>query len=166
MSTERGPKRVSKEWRKYGKIAEWMVVRDGLTLEEIVDTGRVVVSIEALQLWSSKYGWQEKRRRFERKPWTAASMAYDILYALLMDGIQQQQESGEVSLSTIQKLEKLVKVYKQLGMPFAEQVANVMRVFMRFIENKTAKGSVERSAYLEFVRDFIHDVEGGFIQPE
>lgn len=160
------PKRVTKEYKRFGRRAEWMVVRDGLSLQQVCEALGGNVAIETLQQWSAKFKWQDKRRTYDKKPLTLPKMVYDLLYTELMEVNQKQVEGDRLSIDDIQKLEKLLRMHKQTGTPFSEQVANVMRVFLRFIEHNSTKGSDDQKRYLTFVRDFVEDVESGLIRPE
>ena len=143
-----------------------MVVREGKTIQEVCDDERIDVSIQTLTQWSIKYGWQEKKDRYMNKPVTVATMTYDILYSELVDANQRQMQGEKLSFNDIAKLEKLIKMYKQTGLPFTEQVFNVMKVFLRYIERNTGKDSPEQTGMISFVKDFAQDVESGIIQPE
>jgi len=160
------PKRMTKEYKKFARRAEWYVVHEGKTIKEVAESLNYEVSEDTLQQWSIKFKWQEKRKNYDRRPWTVPKMVYDLLYSELIEINQRQIEGDQLNLTDIQKLEKLLKMHKQAGTPFPEQVGNVMRIFIRFIENKTAKGSQDQMAYLSFVRDFVENVEKGFIHLE
>jgi hypothetical protein len=161
---ESTPKRPTKEWKKCGRLAEWRVVRENKTIEEVAK--ELGLAYQTIQQWSIKYNWMEKRRQYEKKPLTPSKVVYDLLFTELMGAIQQQKDGTKLNKLEIDKLEKLVKMYKQIGMPFAEQVIAVMRVYIRYIETKTEKDSQYQTLCMQLVRDFIIDVESGFIHPE
>lgn len=162
------PKRQTREYKSFGRVAEWMVVHDGKTLEEVYESPEIAksVAITTLQQWSAKYGWQEKRRKYEKKPITVPKMSYDLLYSELLRLNQRQMNGEDLSKTDVDKLEKLVKVFRQTGLPFGEQVATVMKVFFRYVESHTIKDSDTQAAFLSLIKDFLGDVEGGFIHPE
>ncbi len=161
--SERKPKRITKTYRKDKQIAEWMVVHEGKTLDEVCASPEITASPQTVQQWSIKFNWQEQRKRYELKPISIPKMSYDLVYSELLKLNRKQMNGTIVTKLDVDKLEKLVKIYKQTGLPFAEQVANVMKVFLHFIGTHTIKDSEEKIMCVSLVRDFIDGVDSGFI---
>jgi hypothetical protein len=159
------PKRLSKEWIEYGKIAEWMAVKEGRTLEEIHSAPDITVSIQTLNLWSVQHKWQEKRQAYIRRPTTIATLVHDLLFGSLMKSHHRQVGGTDLPLDEIAGLEKLLKMYKLTGVPFHAQAALVMKEFVRFTTMQL-KGMDELQNVLDVVEEFSRKVENGLIRPE
>lgn len=153
----------SQEWLTWGRLAEWMAVHEGKTPDQIAKTGSLGVSKSTLDSWSTQHRWPEKRKRFAAKDSTVQGMIYDLLYTKLIAITQQQLELGDLETVDIVNLERLVRMFKQTGVPFIDQVSTVMKSFLRYIDKETEKGSAEQLKYLAFIRDYVVDVENGFV---
>lgn len=153
-------------FKTYGRRAEWLVVREGLTLEKVFEALEQAVPLEMLTKWSAKFSWQEKRRRYESKPTTPTRMVYDLLYTELLEANQKQMSGERLTKEDIEKLDKLTRMYKQTGLPFCEQVVNVMRVYLHYIDQYKFDKEDDRALQMKLVKGFITDVENGYIHPE
>ena len=162
-----GPKRLSKEWLRYGKLAEWMAVNQGRSLKEIEKSEQVNVNYNTLVKWSSLHNWQQKRSEFLTKPTTIETLVYDLLFAHLIEAnntIQEDYGKTTLTLDEITALEKLLKMYKYAGIPFYEKVGSVMKVFVRYVEN-IVHNQEHVSIIADVIRSFISDVQAGIINP-
>ncbi|MCP3685453.1 MAG: hypothetical protein GY861_22605 [bacterium] len=158
-------KRQSKEWVKYGRIAEWMAVKEGRTLEEIRQSPEVSVTLQTLNIWSIQHKWQDKRRAYIRRPTTITTLVHDLLLNNLMKAHNHQVDGTTLTLEEITGLEKLLKMYKITGVPFHDQASLVMKEFIKFVA-LLFKGKEELSVVLDVVEEFSRRIENGLIYPE
>lgn len=160
------PKRLSKEYKLYGKKAEYYWVYKSMTSSEIVSALNGEVNIDTVEGWAAKYRWVEKRKRRERQLGGIKGLAHDMLFSEFMEMAERQEHGDKLTLNDVQKLEKLLAIHKRAGTPFYEQVDVVMQVFLRYIDSNCSDNESLKLALLGIVRTFIEEVDNGEISEE
>lgn len=160
------PKKLSKEYKLYGKKAEYYWIFKSMTSSEIVNALENAVNKDTIEGWAAKYRWVEKRKRRERQLGGIKGLAHDMLFSEFMEMSERQEQGDKLTLNDVQKLEKLLAIHKRAGTPFYEQVDVVMQVFLRYIDNNSNDNENLKLALLNIVKTFIEDVDNGDITEE
>jgi len=156
---------ASEEYKTFGKYAEFLFVYEGFDLKAVSEHPDILVSYDTIRSWAQKLRWFDKRQIQESQPMTVEKMAFMALHMELVKVHHRQARGETLELKDVTKLEKLVKIHKNCGFPFVEMCLLVMKSFIRYVEKNTKEDTPERFTFINIIKNFMNDVETGYVKP-